>query len=221
MRTLVFALASTLAACSTPDVVGASEGSSETTVADETTAAAVTTGALDDLCDEDPAARTRSGTAVCDREIRVRPCDEGFYCRPLEGFLYCGDEGPGVCVALPTSCPGDVGSPVCGCDGTLYASKCHARLAGVGTGHADVCEAPEGQFPCEDTYCQLGLHYCEHTLGHGQPETNFCRELPAACTSPIDCECVPQESCTNPKHIGASECEPHDDAWMRVTCVPY
>ena len=121
--------------------------------------------------------------------------------------MYCSDELPGTCKAPPESCPADAGPPVCGCDGVLYASKCHLRMANVLIGPAAGCEAPEGFFPCGADYCQLEQHYCEFTIGHGQLETYFCRELPPSCLSATDCSCVPTASCTNPENIGGSSCE--------------
>jgi len=56
-------------------------------------------------------------------------CDEGLTCQLPVGV--CGPlAGSGTCAAPPTSCITDA-APVCGCDGSTYATACSARLAGV------------------------------------------------------------------------------------------
>ena len=54
-------------------------------------------------------------------------CMDDEYCRPfLPGE--CGRTG--ACTARPMACSG-TDAEVCGCDGMRYATRCHARAAGV------------------------------------------------------------------------------------------
>lgn len=69
------------------------------------------------------------------------PSDTGAACTP--SGLYCGAnemcsrggrcDGPGECVAIPTTCDGEPLEEVCGCDGQLYESLCAARLESIDT----------------------------------------------------------------------------------------
>lgn len=53
------------------------------------------------------------------------------YCS-YEGVTACGgDDSTGLCRPRPTECPGPGGDPICGCDGSEYATGCHARMAGT------------------------------------------------------------------------------------------
>jgi len=68
------------------------------------------------------------GAAPCDRAV---PCAGDGDCFP-DGYcekVDCG--GPGVCTPRPIFCSGGDPWPVCGCDGVVYPSVCHAARAGV------------------------------------------------------------------------------------------
>ncbi len=56
-------------------------------------------------------------------------CADGLLC-DLSIADTCGAEGNavGLCITIPLSCEGD-DSPVCGCDGVTYGSRCEANAA--------------------------------------------------------------------------------------------
>ena len=82
----------------------------------------------DGMCE----ARTR-----CDAEGYI-DCGAGAYCR--YSWIHCGIAGSdGSCFSQPDDCVGESGA-VCGCDGTTYASECHAALAGVSVELPGPCE---------------------------------------------------------------------------------
>jgi hypothetical protein len=160
------------------------------------------------------------GSMVCDGLLCEVACEEGLICIAHDMQSGCGS-ALGHCAALPTSCAEDAGPPVCGCDGVVYPSACHAYMVGVPRGEAAGCEAPAGTFPCGLGYCALGVEYCEYTLPHGQLETYLCREPPADCPAADGCGCLPEMPCTNPENIGGWGCELQEGGWMQVVCAPY
>lgn len=201
---------------------GPTEGEVETGEASTgaaSTSEAPTTGAGESTGDGLVGAGGLCGALVCDGTPCDVVCEEGLVCYPEPQEIGCG-YFVGRCQTPPTECPEDEGEPVCGCDGALYSSLCHARLAGVQRGPAERCEAPAGAFPCGPRYCALGSEYCEYTLPHGQEETHLCREPPADCSA-TDCECLPEMPCTNPENIGGWRCELHEGGWLEVICAPY
>ena len=146
------------------------------------------------------------------------PCVEGAFCdRGDREYPVCGELG--VCVATPGTCEPD-DRPVCGCDGQLYASPCAAAMAGVGHSGAVGCEPPVGKFSCGLAFCDLAGEYCEHTLGHGGPETSKCVALdcPPGATG---CACITDPSpCGDPQFIPGQWCNDLEDGSTELTCVP-
>ena len=75
-------------------------------------------------------------------------CAEDAFC-DYEADQIILDDGNGTCQARPIECEeveGEAASPVCGHDGTTYASECHANLAGVDVvteGAETVCKPAE------------------------------------------------------------------------------
>lgn len=61
-------------------------------------------------------------------------CGTGDFCSKPDGK--CDAEG--ICTQRPVLCPPDA-TPVCGCDGKTYGSRCEAFLAGVDVNHAGKC----------------------------------------------------------------------------------
>ncbi len=76
-------------------------------------------------------------------------CGTGMVCQRA------GCSTTGACVFLPASCSSVGASPVCGCDGNNYASKCEALVADVGVKSDWACgQAPNNVF---QTPCQEGV----------------------------------------------------------------
>jgi len=204
---------------------GASEGDGTAASMDATTTTstseAVTTTAGASTGDALAGPGELCGSVFCDGALCDVPCEEGLVCYAQDMQEGCGKIYMGRCGTPPASCPDDAGPPVCGCDGVIYPSLCHARMAGVQQDEAAACEAPAGAFPCGLGYCVLDAEYCEYTLPHGQEQTYLCREPPADCPAADGCDCLPEMPCTNPENIGGWICEPQPGGWMRVTCAPY
>jgi hypothetical protein len=66
-------------------------------------------------------------------------CAAGLFCQSQPGSLCGAADAPGICVAVPNSCP-NVSAPVCGCDGNTYQSACHATLAHAGILDVGACK---------------------------------------------------------------------------------
>jgi len=112
-------------------------------------------------------------------------------------YHWCGPppdlgEDPPSCVAKPTTCD-DVYSPVCGCDGAVYANQCEAHSQGVDTG-AETCGpevTPAGLFPCGYRYCDPTASYCLDDEGDTGDRWFSCEALPQGCDpSAPDCSCL-------------------------------
>jgi len=109
-------------------------------------------------------------------------CNAGEYCRRTED---CNPQG--TCAPVADACPG-AQSPVCGCDGTSYASVCEAAMAGQ-SAHVSVTECtdpPAGKFPCGTGYCDLATEYCRQS----KDGTIACQPVPTACASDPTCPCL-------------------------------
>lgn len=152
----------------------------------------------------------------CDEWVK---CQAGAFCdfSPTSEWPECTELG--TCVALPEACEGEP-QPVCGCDGNLYESRCDAARAGVGTQGATDCEPPPGWFGCGFDFCEIGAQYCEHTIGHGGPETWVCRAL--NCPPGTEgCACITDPSpCGEPEYFPGQFCGPTPDGGSELTCLP-
>lgn len=116
-----------------------------------------------------------------------QPCGmPGLEDCPADQFCFfdsntnCGrTDVPGVCTRFPTFC--DLGgSPVCGCDGQIYDSRCLARWQGLsldsegGCAESLPCGADWGVGCDEDAFCDGGAEGCNNGV---------CRKRPSACTA--------------------------------------
>src|SRR5213076_390582 len=91
----------------------------------------------------------------------------------------------GACRARPRACDGP-DSPVCGCDGHVYASECAASAAGVDlavNGGCDRARTPRDFIACGARFCDARRSYCEIVLSDVvDPSTDYtCKPLPPAC----------------------------------------
>jgi len=90
-------------------------------------------------------------------------CAAEEYCAVESGCL-----GIGECRPLPSLDDCGPGSPVCGCDGVTYGSRCHAGRAGVqisaGEGACGTVDPDGGPRPCgRDSDCDSGGTCCDLT----------------------------------------------------------
>ena len=134
-----------------------------------------------------------------------RACTAASACAPREYCAYtpglCGKgKRPGACSPRPAACP-DTPSPVCGCDGRVYASECEAHAGGLDLDVQGGCREhlPAGWAPCGARFCDARTSYCEIVLSDVfELPTDFtCRPLPASCRvedggASRTCACFPQ-----------------------------
>jgi len=92
------------------------------------------------------------------------------------------------CVDRAETCDPDVGRPVCGCDGEVYASGCEASMAGVALDSGNACDAPAGTFDCLQGFCDAGdVCAIERDGDNVFPR---CEPLPEACGAEASCGCI-------------------------------
>ncbi|MBC8073708.1 MAG: hypothetical protein IAG13_35635 [Deltaproteobacteria bacterium] len=166
-----------------------------------------------------------SGTPPADPAVLGERCDEWVSCAgdafcdygSASGWPSCGEKG--ICVAFPEACD-EIDLPLCGCDGVLYDNACEAAAAGVGTQGAAGCTAPAGRFACGFEFCESGTAFCEHVIGHGQPESWDCRAL--ACTGDLEgCACITDPSpCGDPHYFPGQFCSGVANGGTELTCLP-
>ncbi len=101
----------------------------------------------------------------------------------------CGNKTAGTCEPLPTSCP-DEDAAVCACDGQVYASPCHAAIAGQDVSKLHNCTPPDGTFRCGEWFCQIDAEYCNHVAAEAGQDGHECVPIPAACASTPTCACL-------------------------------
>ncbi len=99
-------------------------------------------------------------------------CPAGELCRRETGS--CDAGSPGVCVAIPTTCPAAL-SPVCGCDGMSYSNDCYTDVTGVPVLHAGECAAPQ---------------LCGGSTNASCPAGSFCKRRQGACDATAEGVCL-------------------------------
>ncbi len=118
-------------------------------------------------------------------------CEEPHYCGGPEGVAcplgqMCNRRDPlcgpssvaGVCTVAPEECA-DEGEPVCGCDGTTYASDCHRVAVAAVLRHAGACEGPPAGCSFSQPTCPAG-QFCEFPVGDcGEGQMGECRPASA------------------------------------------
>ncbi len=120
----------------------------------------------------------------------------------------CG--GAGSCVVPSDPCPQDW-QPVCGCDGSTYASACLAERAGAGVAKAGPCAGTPQGCSLSGKACAAG-QLCQVT-GCGEAGPGLCVDPKAACSSEdvevcgcdgkvYDDACAAQQASVNVANVG-------------------
>lgn len=100
-------------------------------------------------------------------------CPAGQVCNRVDPLCTMGNVA-GVCAKAPEACA-DAGEPVCGCDGTTYASDCHRVAVDAVLRHAGACEGPPAPCSFSDSTCPAG-QFCEFPVGDcGEGQSGDCR----------------------------------------------
>lgn len=186
-RVLTASLALSLAAACAPQ---ASSGGTESTEASASTEATTSN-----------TTSTDTGTTAGYDGCPDIPCDVDEYC--TWGARSCGAGWPrsddeALCRPRPSASEcDDTETPVCGCDGQVYASECLAAAAGVDLDANAGCTAPPGTVACSYGFCDPGASYCRIILvDPPEPDISSCAAFPPGCSDPPSCECILEaESC--------------------------
>jgi CubicO group peptidase (beta-lactamase class C family)/aminoglycoside phosphotransferase (APT) family kinase protein len=116
-------------------------------------------------------------------------CEAPLLCKYPEGN-FCGVSGaPGTCGWPIDGCDANA-PPVCGCNGTTYATQCKAHLEAQPTAYRGACVECSAAAPCLDvsangkrtpTYCRVATDSLGTT--HGGASHGVCLPRPATCPS--------------------------------------
>lgn len=147
-------------------------------------------------------AEDEAPSRACDRS-KPSSCGPGFFC---DSFLP-GCSGTGECRPVADCSLFRRMGPVCGCDGTIYASTCEAAAAGIALAPAETCSTDEKLFPCGPELCNPLYQLCSRTA---RTEYRQCRQSPPECFAKTvdslpDCACWPEAGSTAPT-IGCYGC---------------
>ena len=105
------------------------------------------------------------------------PCPAGQVCNRTDPLCTFGNVA-GVCAKVSESCADD-GEPVCGCDGTTYASDCHRLAVDAVLRHRGACQGPPASCSFAESTCPPG-QFCEFPVGDcGEAQSGECRPMSA------------------------------------------
>lgn len=144
-------------------------------------------------CEAEATGVNVASTGMCDIPCDVAsPCGSGQFCELPPGVC-ASNLDQGRCVEIPDLCQNDicgtcsvppcplcpnVYQPVCGCDGTTYASECERRRAGVS-------KSFDGPCGCKGITCRNGMDPVDLD-NDGCPEVCLAR-----CDTACDCTVNP------------------------------
>ncbi len=203
-------------ACGDDGAAGTTSGASAADAPDPTTTATTPADTTTDDpatsspgSSDGPADSTGTSTAACTTSAE---CAGDEYCRWVDDS--CGVSGlEGQC-APRSDCDIGNGRPVCGCDGTVYDTRCTAQDAGIDVDFLGGCATPAGAFDCGFSFCITGDEYCSQ-LGGSAP-TAECLALPPVCQPP-DCSCITTCCGCSNASCCSDFCTNEDDA-LTYTC---
>jgi hypothetical protein len=125
----------------------------------------------------------------------------------------CGADGElPTCEKRPQACDLSF-SATCGCDGKIYSGECAAQSGGQDISNLGGCPPQKGSFACGAHFCDQASQYCSRLLSDvaDEPDSFFCKELPAGCGATPACACLTGEPC-------ADRCEATSDNGLLLTC---
>ena len=122
-------------------------------------------------------------------------------------------------MARPTSCDGDTGPQVCGCDGVVYANRCEAELHGHDVGPTSMCATPPGTIACgefcsPDEICFTFDPYDDFEQG---PLVG-CSDPPDACEGALTCDCLTANQASQPLDCGSGVSCTEKDGFIYFSC---
>jgi hypothetical protein len=151
-------------------------------------------------------------TCVCPRECTYNEeCGQDAICLFYDGN--CGGAAHGYCQTIATA-PGStcIQTPVCGCDGNLYASSCDALAAHVSPSAAATSDCAARPLACSDSASTPSCYpnqYCT-VWNTGGSISGWCAHFNGACAQP-SCDCVSYNA-------SACHCEVLSSGIVRLTC---
>lgn len=129
-------------------------------------------------------------------------CGAGQYCAFADHKCGLGaKEGECDVLSSKEKCAGEASESVCGCNGSIFPSRCAAQTLGdIGEG----CTTPADAFPCGFLFCNTKLQFCLETTRDGLADYQC---VNWQCTA-HDCTC-PEVKCT---------CDVRKDSTVIVRC---